>query len=62
MVLAKEKNENAAMSYFLKSIHAFPMNWGCWLEMTNLISRVEQVGWPQSRRRYDSLTAGSLTK
>jgi len=44
MVLAKEKNESAAMDYFVRSVHQFPMNWGCWLEMTNLISRVEHVG------------------
>lgn len=43
MVLAKEKNEQAAMDYFVRSVHLFPMNWGCWLEMTNLISRVEHV-------------------
>lgn len=43
IVLAKEKNESAAMDYFVRSVHQFPMNWGCWLEMTNLISRVEHA-------------------
>ncbi|KAH8908400.1 TPR-like protein [Coniochaeta sp. PMI_546] len=43
IVLAKEKNESAAMDYFVRSVHQFPMNWGCWLEMTNLISRVEHL-------------------
>ncbi|KAB5575523.1 anaphase promoting complex subunit 8 [Coniochaeta sp. 2T2.1] len=43
IVLAKEKNETAAMDYFVRSVHLFPMNWGCWLEMTNLISRVEHL-------------------
>lgn len=43
IVLAKEKNETAAMDYFIRSVHQFPMNWGCWLEMTNLISRVEHL-------------------
>jgi anaphase-promoting complex subunit 8 len=43
MVLAKEKNEEKAMEYFIRSVHLFPMNWGCWLEMASLISRVEDV-------------------
>ncbi|KDN63105.1 putative tetratricopeptide [Colletotrichum sublineola] len=41
MVLAKEKNEDRAMDYFVRSVHLYPMNWGCWLEMTQLISRVD---------------------
>jgi hypothetical protein len=50
MVLAKEKNEEKAMEYFIRSVHLFPMNWGCWLEMTSLISRMEDVssGYPES--------------
>lgn len=43
MVLAKEKNDAKAMEYFLSSVHKYPFNWGCWLEMTSLISRVEEV-------------------
>jgi anaphase-promoting complex subunit 8 len=43
MVLAKEKNEPAALDMLLRSVHLFPMNWGAWLEMANLIYRVEQV-------------------
>jgi anaphase-promoting complex subunit 8 len=43
MVLSKEKNDTKAMEYFIMSVHKFPMNWGCWLEMTSLISRVEDV-------------------
>lgn len=43
MVLAKEKNTDEALSWFLRSVHLFPMNWGCWLEMTSAISRVEMV-------------------
>jgi hypothetical protein len=27
-------------------VHLFPWNWGCWLEITNLISRIEQVRLP----------------
>ncbi|KAF3770675.1 TPR-like protein [Cryphonectria parasitica EP155] len=39
MVLAKEKNTDEALQWFLRSVHLFPMNWGCWLEMTGAISR-----------------------
>ncbi|KAI8216999.1 anaphase-promoting complex subunit 8 [Colletotrichum sp. SAR 10_77] len=41
MVLAKEKNEDKAMDFFIRSVHLYPMNWGCWLEMTSLISRLD---------------------
>lgn len=43
MVLAKEKNDQVALEYLLASVHLFAWNWGAWLEITNLISRVEQV-------------------
>lgn len=43
MVLAKEKNTDEAMAWFLKSVHLFPMNWGCWLEMTSAITKVEML-------------------
>ena len=43
MALAKEKNEEEAMRWFIRSVHLYPMNWGCWLEMTSLIGRVEDV-------------------
>ncbi|KAK2020680.1 TPR-like protein, partial [Colletotrichum zoysiae] len=43
MILAKEKNEDKAMDYFVRSVHLYPMNWGCWLEMTQLISRVDDL-------------------
>ncbi|KAK0635206.1 anaphase promoting complex subunit 8 [Bombardia bombarda] len=43
MVLMKEKNDSAALDYLMESIHLFPWNWGCWLEITNLIARVEQL-------------------
>lgn len=47
MVLAKEKNDEKALEYFIRSVHKYTMNWGCWLEMTSLISRVEDVGYPR---------------
>jgi len=43
MILAKDKNEEEAMRWLIRSVHLYPMNWGCWLEMTSLISRVEDV-------------------
>ncbi|KAH7165987.1 anaphase promoting complex subunit 8 [Dactylonectria macrodidyma] len=43
MVLSKEKNDERALSFFIRSVHKYTMNWGCWLEMTSLISRVEDL-------------------
>ncbi|KAK6065707.1 anaphase-promoting complex subunit 8 [Seiridium cupressi] len=43
MVLAKQKNEDLAIYWLVRSVHLFPMNWGCWLEMTSLISRIEDL-------------------
>ncbi|RGP69287.1 anaphase-promoting complex subunit 8 [Fusarium sporotrichioides] len=43
MVLAKEKSDDKALEYFIRSVHKYTMNWGCWLEMTSLISRVEDL-------------------
>ncbi|KAK4232757.1 anaphase promoting complex subunit 8 [Achaetomium macrosporum] len=43
MVLAKEKNDNLALDYLMQSVRLFPWNWGAWLEITNLVSRVEQA-------------------
>ncbi|KUJ06645.1 TPR-like protein [Mollisia scopiformis] len=43
MVLAKDKSNEAAMQWLIRSVHLYPMNWGSWLEMTSLISRVEDL-------------------
>ncbi|RDW95197.1 hypothetical protein BP5796_00960 [Coleophoma crateriformis] len=43
MILAKDKNEEEAMRWLVRSVHLYPMNWGCWLEMTSLINRVEDL-------------------
>lgn len=45
MVLAKEKNDEKALEFLIRSVHKYPMNWGCWLEMTSLISGVEDVSF-----------------
>lgn len=44
MVLAKDKNEDEAWRWLIRSVHLYPMNWGCWSEMTSLVGRVEDVG------------------
>lgn len=43
MVLAKDKNEEEAMRWLIQSVHRYPMNWGCWQEMTFLVGRVQDV-------------------
>lgn len=43
MVLSKDKNEEEAWRWLIRSVHLYPMNWGCWLEMTSLVGRVEDV-------------------
>jgi hypothetical protein len=52
MVLAKEKNDEKAMEYFIRSVHKYTMNWGCWLEMTSLISGVEDVSFDDPTKAY----------
>jgi anaphase-promoting complex subunit 8 len=47
MVLAKEKNEDEAMRWLIRSVQLYPMNWGSWLEMTSLIGRIEDVSISQ---------------
>lgn len=47
MVLAKDKSEDEAMKWLIRSVHLYPMNWGCWQEMTSLINQVEDVRIPQ---------------
>lgn len=44
MVLVKEKNDEKAMEFLIRSVHKYPFNWGCWQEMTSLIQRAEDVG------------------
>ncbi|KAH8591160.1 anaphase promoting complex subunit 8 [Bisporella sp. PMI_857] len=43
MVLAKDKNEEEAMRWLVRSVHLYPMNWGCWQEMTALIGRLDDL-------------------
>ena len=43
MVLAKDKNEDEALRYLIRSVQLYAMNWSCWLEITALMNRVEDV-------------------
>lgn len=43
VVLAKERNEKDAMEYLIRSVQAFPMNWGAWLEIANLVNSYTEV-------------------
>ncbi|KAI0100751.1 TPR-like protein [Nemania sp. FL0031] len=49
MILAKEKNDDLAIYWLVRSVHLFPMNWGCWLELTSLITRVDALTRVMSR-------------
>jgi anaphase-promoting complex subunit 8 len=56
MVLAKDKNEEEAMRWLIQSVHRYPMNWGCWLEMTSLIGRVQDVSTVPPHSRHQLLS------
>jgi anaphase-promoting complex subunit 8 len=60
MVLAKEKNDNLALDYLMQSVHLFPWNWGAWLEITNLVSRVEQVSEHHTNRCLSQVALNRL--
>ncbi|KAI0205193.1 TPR-like protein [Astrocystis sublimbata] len=49
MILAKEKNDELALYWLVRSVHLFPMNWGCWLEITSLITRVDDLNRVMAR-------------
>ncbi len=43
LVLAKEKNDDKAIEYLVRSVHLYPWNWACWLELTNIMGRIEDL-------------------
>ncbi|RKF78557.1 Anaphase-promoting complex subunit 8 [Golovinomyces cichoracearum] len=43
MVLSKNRNEEEAMRWLIKSVHICSINWACWLEITLLISRMDDL-------------------
>lgn len=49
VVLAKGKTRDVAKSWLIKSVRAYPFNWGAWQELNDLIETIEQV----SHAKYD---------
>jgi anaphase-promoting complex subunit 8 len=43
VVLAKGKNETAAVDYLVRSVHQHTYNWGAWQELMGLLSTVEEL-------------------
>jgi len=43
ILLSKNKNEDLAKEWFLKSVHLCPFNWGAWQELSNLLNNTEEV-------------------
>ena len=44
VVLAKGKTEDEARRWLIRSVHLCPFNWGAWLELSELLNSVEEVG------------------
>ena len=42
VALAKSKNEEAAKSWLIRSVHLYPSNWGAWLELNDLIGGIQE--------------------
>ena len=61
VVLAKERNEKDAMEYLIRSVQAFPMNWGAWLEIANLVNSYTEVCALRSASIRSLLTSSSST-
>jgi anaphase-promoting complex subunit 8 len=49
ILLAKNKNEEQAKEWFLKSVHIYPFNWGAWQELSNLLNNADEV-WSRDMR------------
>ncbi|KAI9847973.1 MAG: Anaphase-promoting complex subunit 23 [Sclerophora amabilis] len=43
VILAKEKNDDEARRWLIRSVTLFPYNWSAWLELGSLISSVEEL-------------------
>lgn len=43
LVLAKKKDEEEALRWLIRSVHVCPINWACWLEITSLIGRMDDL-------------------
>ena len=44
IVLAKGKTEEDAKRWLIRSVHLCPYNWGAWLELSELLGKVDEVG------------------
>lgn len=43
VVLRKLDLPKEAVKVFVEAIHALPLHWGAWLELSNLVTNVEMV-------------------
>lgn len=43
IVLVKEKSEEDGKKWLIKSVHLWPFNWGAWLELSELLTTVDDV-------------------
>ena len=43
IVLAKGKTEDDAKRWLIRSVHLCPYNWGAWLELSELLGKVDEV-------------------
>ena len=43
IVLAKNRSEELAKEWIVRSVNIYAFNWGAWQELSNLISSVEEV-------------------
>lgn len=44
VVLRKLDLLKEAVEVFVEAIHALPLHWGAWLELSNLVTNIEMVG------------------
>ncbi|OBT51968.1 hypothetical protein VE04_07367 [Pseudogymnoascus sp. 24MN13] len=49
IVLAKDRNHDLAILWFLKSVLLYPWNWGAWLELSSLIRDGQHLNQVQSQ-------------
>lgn len=45
VILLKGKSEEDAKKWLIRSIHLWPFNWGAWLELSELLTSVEDVSF-----------------
>ena len=55
IVYAKSKYYDAAKKWLVRSVHLYPYNWGAWLELSDLMNSVDEVG------RHSDLNEVKLT-